>query len=144
MSRRFRFPDGSLIFAVPSANKATRSENSTLFRFSCGNSISWLGGRFFSGCFRVSQHLVERGAVEFLARQKYRRDFRRVVNVSERIGIQQNKIGNLAGNNRSILILDSHEFRWIPRCRLKSCQRGQAGFHQERELVVETESGEAV
>src|SRR5260221_1180823 len=102
--------------------------------------MSVVGGELFG----IGKKLVERGAVEELSANNNRTDLLRVVNVVERVGVEQDEVSVFAGGNRSLGIEASKKFCGIARPRLQCLHRRQAGSQQQSKVLVQTETGKHV
>ena len=90
--------------------------------------------------FDVQKKLVERSAVEEFSANNNRMNSFRVVNIIERVGIEQDKVSGFAGGDRSLRIEVAKEFCGISRRRLQCFHRRQASLHEKSKVLMQAET----
>ena len=103
-----------------------------LFRWRCGV------GRVCG----VLQQCVEGGAVVEVAVGDHGVDLADVVDVGERIGVEEDEVGEFAFGDRALGGLGAEEFRGIAGGGLQRFHRSESGFDEVGEFIVEAEAGE--
>ena len=111
-------------------SKIRSSANFPLFRLACRRP-------------GLGQHAIKRGAVEKLSAQDHAAYFRGITNVGERIGLEQDQVGDFSRLNRPPAAFAGRfqELRRLERRCLQRLERTEAGFDQKLQFLVQTWSG---